>query len=354
VYGRVARLRRSWYVRRPHARRVLERPVVSVGNLVVGGSGKTPVVALLARLLLQAGERPSILSRGYARRRGVDGVLVVSDGAEILAPVQDSGDEPQMLARMLPRVPVVVCADRHLAGVVAERRFDCTVHILDDGFQHLQLARDVDLLLVDPRDLDERVLPAGRLREPPEAAGAADALLVVGTRSDAEEASAALGVRTTFTVVPHYGPARWLRGAIDEPGPAGGRVVAVTGIARPARFFNALRDLGWNVAREMPFPDHHWFTEADHARIAAAVRELSADGVITTEKDAVRLGSDPGTGRLKALSRPVPGSDPTWAVLPMEVSIEPAAEFGEWLWERVRRSPEPPGLVRRSPKGEGG
>jgi len=346
VYGRVARLRRSWYVRRPHARRTLQRPVISVGNLVVGGSGKTPVVAALARLLLQAGERPSILSRGYARRRHADGAVVVSDGERILAPVEDSGDEPQMLARTLTRVPIVVCADRHLAGVLAERRFDCSVHILDDGFQHLQLARDVDLLVVHPRDLDERVLPAGRLREPPSAGTAADALLVAGTRFDAEEVSASLGVGTTFTTEPRYGPARWIQGAIDEPGPTGGRVVAVTGIARPTRFFNALRDLGWEVVREMPFPDHHWFSAADHARIAAAVREAGADGVITTEKDAVRLGSDPV------------GSDPNWAALPMDVSIEPAAAFAQWLMERlrlVRRSPEgEPGLVRRSPEDEPG
>jgi tetraacyldisaccharide 4'-kinase len=338
VYGRVARLRRSWYARRPDARRTLQRPVVSIGNLVVGGSGKTPVTAAVARLLVQAGERPSVLSRGYARRQDADGAVVVSDGMQILASVQQSGDEPQMLARMLPGVPVVVAADRYLAGCLAERRFDCTVHILDDGFQHLRLVRNADLLIVHPADLDERLLPAGRLREPQVAAKSADALLVPGRPEEVEEVSAALGVRTAFAVTPHYGPARWLdAGAVHSDGPTGGRVVAVAGIAKPQRFFNALRELGWDVACELPFPDHHWFSSADHARIAAAVRELNADGVITTEKDAARLGSGS-----------VPGPDPVWAVLPMDVVIEPADAFASWLLARVRTP------VRRSAEREGG
>ena len=145
VYGRAARLRRSWYARRPHAQHRLQSPVISVGNLVVGGSGKTPVVAAVARLLLERGHRPSILSRGYARRDERDGVVVVSDGDRMIASVEASGDEPQMLARALPGVPVLVCPDRYLAGRLAETHFASTVHLLDDGFQHLQLARGTDL-----------------------------------------------------------------------------------------------------------------------------------------------------------------------------------------------------------------
>lgn len=333
VYGRVARLRRSWYTRRPHARRTLDRPVISVGNLVVGGSGKTPVVAALARLLSAAGERPSILSRGYARR-GAEGVVAVSDGERVLATVEQAGDEPWMLATALPGVPVVVAADRYHAGSLAERRFGCTVHLLDDGFQHLPLARDIDLLLVHPQDLDDCVLPSGRLRESHDAAAAADAVLVSGTADEADETAAALGVRAMFTVRPTFGAARWLNGSPDgSPGPAGGKVVAVAGIARPERFFDALRAHGWDVAREMPFPDHHWFTRADHDRIAAAVRETGADGVMTTEKDAARAHFP---------------ADPVWAVLPMEVAIEPADRFVAWLLPRIRRP------VRHSPQGDGG
>jgi tetraacyldisaccharide 4'-kinase len=345
VYGHVARLRRSWYERRPHTRRELRRPVVSIGNLAVGGSGKTPVAAAVARLLIEAGERPSILSRGFARRRPAEGVVAVSDGIQVLASVDDSGDEPQMLARMLPSVPVLVSADRYLGGSLAERRFGCTVHILDDGFQHLQLARTVDLLLVHPRDLSDRVLPAGRLRERHDAARAADALLVDGTLEEADVVATALGVSTTFRIEPQFSAARWLRpeSAADAP-PASGRVVAVTGIARPERFFDALRRLGWDVAREMAFPDHHWFAAADYRRIAAAVVDTGADGVITTEKDAVRVTATQ--------------SEPVWAVLPMEISIEPRDAFAPWLLARLARhargNAEPEdGLDRRSPKGEG-
>ena len=200
VYGRVARLRRSWYEQRPHARRRLDRPVISVGNLVVGGSGKTPVVAAIARVLRDMGERPAVLSRGYARKKAADGVVVVSDGERVLEPVERSGDEPQMLARALPGTPILVSPDRYLAGRLAESRFGCTVHILDDGFQHLQLARTIDVLLVSPGDLAERVLPSGRLREGLDAARGADALLVSGTADDVGRVSSALNVATAFRV----------------------------------------------------------------------------------------------------------------------------------------------------------
>jgi len=156
AYARVAQLRRAWYAR-PGRRRRLTHPVISVGNLSMGGSGKTPVVAALARLLRQRGERPVILTRGYGRRDKREGVVVVSDGERVLEPVERSGDEPQLLARTLPGVPVLVGADRYLAGVFAARHFAATVSILDDGFQHVQLERDVDLLLVSVDDLNDRV-----------------------------------------------------------------------------------------------------------------------------------------------------------------------------------------------------
>ena len=318
VYGRAARLRRSWYAKRPHAQRRLERPVISVGNLVVGGSGKTPVVASLARVLLERGRRPAILSRGYARRDDSDGVVVVSDGARVIAPVEASGDEPQMLARTLTGVPVLVCPDRYLAGRLAESHFGATVHILDDGFQHLQLARDVDLLVVSPQDVDDRVLPAGRLREPVDAGGMADAVIVQGSSDEAARVASALGVARSFTVTTQYGLLRSLKGPAKAGHYEGMKVLAVAGIARPERFFAALRANGWNVVGEMTFPDHHWFTASDLESIARKAASAKAEIVITTEKDAVRVGSHPG-----------------WAALPMEVSIEPAAAFADWIVSKL-------------------
>jgi tetraacyldisaccharide 4'-kinase len=319
AYGQVARLRRSWYARRPHAKRRLDRPVVSVGNLVVGGSGKTPVVAALARLLLASGQRPAVLSRGYARRRSADGVIVVSDGTRVLESAERSGDEPLMLARQLPGVPVLVSPDRFLAGRLAERRLGATVLLLDDGFQHIRLQRTVDLLLVDPADLHEQVLPSGRLREPLEAASSADAVLVTGDADAAAEVARLLGVPRSFMVTRQFAPLRSLRGpgAVQT---AGRTVVAVSGIARPARFHAALRDGGWTIAREMAFPDHHWFTPRDLARVSAAAHATGADLVVTTEKDAVRLED-----------RVAPDAAVPWACLPMDATIEPAAEFSSWL-----------------------
>jgi tetraacyldisaccharide 4'-kinase len=323
VYGRVARLRRSWYEQRPHARRRLDRPVISVGNLVVGGSGKTPVVVAIAGMLREMGERPAILSRGYARRRSEDGIVVVSDLERVLEPVERSGDEPQMLARALPGTPVLVSPDRYLAGRIAERRFGSTVHILDDGFQHLQLARTIDILLVSPADLDERVLPSGRLREGLDAAHAADAVLVSGTSEDAVRVSSVLGVTKAFRVDTTFGALRPL-GEGEAPAPPGSRVIAVAGIARPERFFHAVRAQGWNVVAELMFADHHWYTTRDLAEINNVAQGAHARIVITTEKDAVRVGEQAW-----------------WAALPMQVAIEPADEFGTWLRGRLPPSPRP-------------
>jgi tetraacyldisaccharide 4'-kinase len=317
AYARAARVRRAWYASHPQAVRSLARPVVSVGNLSVGGSGKTPVVAALARLLLAWGERPAVLTRGYARRRTADGVVVAGDGAGPRAPVALTGDEPQMLARMLPGVPILVSPDRYLAGRLAERRFGCTVMLLDDGFQHLTLGRETDLVLVTGADLDDRVLPDGRLREAPGALATADAVLVPGAADDRTRVRALVDPVPVFAVTTRHAPLR----AIDEGGAppgAGGRVVAVAGIARPERFFTALGEQGVDVAHTIALPDHHRFGARDLARVARAVEEHGAGLVVTTEKDAVRLPA--GTG---------------WAVLPMEAAIEPEDAFATWLRDRI-------------------
>ncbi|HEY6360552.1 MAG TPA: tetraacyldisaccharide 4'-kinase [Vicinamibacterales bacterium] len=333
LYGRAAEWRRAWYGRHPHRRAQLDRPVISVGNLVVGGSGKTPTVASLARLLQQRGERPAILSRGYARRESADGVVVVSDGDRVLEPTARSGDEPQMLARALPGVPVLVARERFLAGRLAERRFDATVHLLDDGFQHLGLARDIDLLIVSRADLAEQVLPAGRLREPLVAARYAHALLVPGSLEDVREVAERLGIgdrgsgiREVFRIAPSYADLRPVRPGNVVP-EAWGRVLAVAGIAHPERFFAALREQGCDVVREMAFRDHHWFSAADVKAIARALAESAADLIVTTEKDATRLFV------------------PDLFYLPMTVAVEPRDGFIAWIAERLRAAREQRGIA---------
>ena len=318
VYGRVTQARRAWYSRRSDRRRRLHHPVISVGNLVSGGSGKTPVVAAIARMLRERGERPVILTRGYGRREYVDGVLVVTDGERVLEPVTRSGDEPQVLARTLGGIPVLVSPDRYLAGSLAERQFGATVSLLDDGFQHVQLERDIDLLLVSPADLQDRVLPSGHLREPLSAARFADALLVTGADDEVVQIARDLGHESAFRVAPRYADLKGPRAVAPE------RVLAVAGIARPERFFLGLRTLGWDVTRELTFRDHHWFTARDVETIERAARESGASAIITTEKDAVRL--------------PAATHDIPILVLPMTVEIEPAGVFESWLLERLARA----------------
>ncbi len=322
LYGRAARFSRAWYGRRPDRARRLRHPVVSVGNLVVGGSGKTPIVSALTSLLVASGERPAILSRGYGRRRSDSTVVVVSDGRSLLTTPELSGDEPHMLARAHPDVPVLVSNERYLAGEKAED-LGCSVNLLDDGFQHLQLARDINLLVVTRADLDERVLPSGRLREPLEAAAAADALLIEGTDEDAAAIRARLGVETTFRVVMHIDPPRYVQPFGDPvPSSSGRRVVAVAGIARPERFFTALRLEGWDVVAKLTYRDHHWFDASDLDSIQRSAIEAKADLVMTTEKDAVRL-------MLQA------GVKPKWAYLPLHVTIEPADQLASWMRDRL-------------------
>jgi tetraacyldisaccharide 4'-kinase len=320
VYGRMTQARRDWYSRRSDRRRRLRHAVISVGNLASGGSGKTPVVAAIARMLRERGERPVILTRGYGRRERVEGVLVVSDGERVLEPVARSGDEPQLLARTLGGIPVLVSPDRYLAGSLAEHQFGATVSLLDDGFQHVQLERDIDLLLVSPEDLQDRVLPSGHLREPLGAARFADALLVTGADEEVTQVARELGHESAFRVSPRYADLKGPRRTEDRPP----RAIAFAGIARPERFFGALRTLGWDVTRELTYRDHHWFTARDLETIRRAARESDASAIITTEKDAVRL--------------PAATLDIPILVLPMTVEIEPAGVFESWLLERLARA----------------
>ena len=324
AYGAAAAWRRRWYARDPSRQRRLTYPVISVGNLRVGGSGKTPIVEYVARLLRDAGERPSVLTRGYARRVAETGVTVVSDGSRVLATVDTAGDEPLMLANTLPGVPVLVSADRYLSGCLAERRFNATVHILDDGFQHHALARDVDLLLVSEEDLTDRPLPTGWLRERLGAAAAADAALVTaGYDSAVDRVARTLGVPTAFRVTRAIGAPRTLT-PTREPVviPSASRVFVVAAIARPERFVSDVAAAGWQIVGTMTFRDHHVFTQADVARIAAAARAAASAIVLTTEKDGVRLEA------CDLLDMPI-------ASVPLTVGVEPADAFREWLCQRL-------------------
>jgi tetraacyldisaccharide 4'-kinase len=323
VYGAAATWRRRWYAARPSRTHHLSQPVISIGNLRVGGTGKTPTVACLAQLLLEQGERPAILSRGYARQRTSTQVTVVSDCDRVLADVAHAGDEPLLLARSLPGVPVLVHADRFAAGRHAESQLGATVHLLDDGFQHVRLARDIDLLLVDEHDLDDRVLPAGRLREPLANASAADALIVPGNTDSARKIGERLGVADTFSASRTLGAPLMLRSS-DAPILVSTPVLAVAAIARPERFFQDVRRAGFNVVGTLAFDDHHPFSSSDLARISATARAAGASAIVTTGKDQMRL-------------EPLDLSALVVAALPLHTRIEPAETFVSWVMARLMR-----------------
>jgi tetraacyldisaccharide 4'-kinase len=324
--ARLGSARRRYYGRAGAAAR-LARPVVSVGNLAVGGRGKTPIVARVASILRDEGEHPAVLSRGYGRRDPAPGVVVVSDGTHVLADLPRAGDEPLMLARALEGVGVFVSPDRFWAGSLAERRFGASVHVLDDGFQHVRLARDVDLVVVDPADESDRPLPAGRLREPLTALSRADAVLVPDVPlAAARELAARWQVSKAFTATRSPAVPRLVEpwGALPRL-PRSSPVIAMAGIATPARFFDALERDGWTLCDRLAFGDHHHFGRADLERLAARARETGAAMVLTTEKDAVRL--------LPWRPLPVPVA---W--VPIAVTVGPEDEFRAWLRHRLAQA----------------
>ena len=284
----------------------------------MGGRGKTPVVAHVARLLVAAGERPAILSRGYGRRIREDGVVVVSDGDHLRADLDRAGDEPLMLSRAVPGAAVLVCEQRALAKAYADRVLGSTVCILDDGFQHVAVPRMTDVVIVAEDDLRQRALPFGRLRESAAALERADAVIVDGEIDDAD--TRRIGARV-FNMQRSLGSATTAGAAVPMPS-KDKPVVAVAGIAAPARFQRALEHAGWSVTKHITFRDHHRYSFDDVRAIARAVHETHAAGIVTTEKDAVRL----------LPLRPLPFAV---AVTPLQISFNPASSFDDWLTARL-------------------
>jgi tetraacyldisaccharide 4'-kinase len=291
IYGQVMRVRRRRYERHPQRQRRLRAPVISVGNLSMGGTGKSPVVAAIAQWLIAQGHRPAILSRGYARADAADGVVVVSDGGSIMSTLDRSGDEPMMLARQVPGAIVCVSPERYLSGTLAERELGATVHVLDDGFQHIELARDLDVLVTRVGEIPGgRVIPAGRLRESMDAAARAHVLVVSDATAGAAASEAwTLGVSQSCAAVRKLQPPIGLKPDAPSSEAATTAVLAVAGIAHPERFVQSLKDAGWNVVDAVTFKDHHRYSPSDVASIQSRVAASGASAVFTTDKDAVRF-----------------------------------------------------------------
>ena len=269
IYAAGVRLRNESYDRGVLVSRKLSAPVISVGSISAGGAGKTPFVIFLGEFLKAHGVRFDVLSRGYGRQsRGVRVVEASGSPAEY-------GDEPLLITRRLG-CPVIVGENRFEAGVLAEKQFGAQLHLLDDGFQHRALARDLNVVLVTADDLADTLLPFGRLREPVRALERADVIVL---------AEGVDGAR-----VPANPKRVWrvrrgirLRGSSQAP-------VVFCGIARPKRFFDQLEAIGVRAVARRAYSDHHAYTRDDVEALLELARGHKADGFLTTEKDAVNLG----------------------------------------------------------------
>ena len=314
VFGAAGALRMRLYARGVLRAHALAGPVISIGNLAAGGRGKTPLVARVAALLRDSGRRVAILSRGYAGT-SPGRPLLVSDGETVLAAADVAGDEPVLLARSVRGVIVAVARRRLDAGRMVEARFGPCVHVLDDGFQHLALARDLDIVSIDADDLAGRPMPAGELRERPSALGRAD-LVLLSARNGAPLPAGLDPGRTL----------RWHRRSLGffsvggAPRPMPARAFVLCAIAGPERLIADLAALGCRVVGQALYRDHHRFAAGEIESAAAAAGALGADAVVTTDKDAVRLALVQGD---------TPGLVPAFVVHRIEAIFEDEARLRE-------------------------
>ncbi len=286
-YGLGVRVRGALYdAHLLNAERVEGLRVISVGNVNVGGTGKTPAVLHLAEVLVQAGRKVGILTRGYGRRAKQP---LTFTGQDPLPSVEEAGDEPLLLARRCPRARVLVGADRRALAKRARDEFGLDVVLLDDGFQHRRLARDEDIVVVDEAAGfgNGRLLPRGPLREPLSALHRATLFWVRAVSSPTPHLPLPPGpqVRT------RYQPTAWVdsSGTLHPPEALSGvPVLALAGLARPGGFLRTLRQLGTDLRGTALFPDHHRFTPGELRAVEASAARQGAR-VVTTEKDAVRL-----------------------------------------------------------------
>jgi tetraacyldisaccharide 4'-kinase len=298
-YGVVARLRVFLYDWGWFDQRRLPVPVLSVGNLTMGGTGKTPAVILLVDWLLAQGKRVAILSRGY-RRTSTAQYLMVSDGERLLVDASEAGDEPFMMAQRCPKAIVAVGADRYELGdwVLSRLPIDCLV--LDDGFQHLGLYRDVNLLLVDATDAEglAAMTPAGRLREPLRAAARATAIVITRADVPAQVTEVCRKLKATLGFMPDpiqavFRPESLVSVMTGTSEPLswskGKTALLCSGVGHAGSFRSLVERIGMKIVGEVVHPDHHAYTSQDVERLKARAVELRAELVVTTEKDACKL-----------------------------------------------------------------
>ena len=298
VYGAVMRARLAAYRNGLLKTKRLNAPVISVGNLTTGGTGKTPLVEWVCRVLAREGKKVTILTRGYGRANAAERV-VASDGVSVLTSAEQTGDEPQLLAENLKGIASVICdSDRAAAGQWAIENLGADVLVIDDGYQHLQLTRDLNIAIIDATNPwgEGKQLPYGMMREPRSGLSRADCVVI--TRAGKESDPAILkGEINRFTAAPIFTSRMQtsLVRRIDAIQPT--EVTAITqplaafcGVGNPSSFFNHLRREGFILAHTHAFPDHYKYQQVDLDNLCKAAETAGASSLITTAKDAVKLG----------------------------------------------------------------
>ncbi len=298
IYGLIVSVRVFLYQKGILHKHRLKHPVISVGNLTVGGTGKTPLVAFLAQILKKAGYQPVILSRGY-KRSNKSAVLLVSDVREVFFGPEECGDEPYLLARKLEGVPVVVGKSRYQAGRILEDRYPNLIYLLDDGYQHIQLQRNLNILILDATDPfgGHHLLPAGRLREPTKALARADAIVITRSHISSETEDLEGHIRRWNKQVPvsyfHHDVTALFDAKTGARFQArdflGSSVIALAAIGNPLVFLHDLEHYQMKISDRFIFRDHHPFTQSELDRVLKRLKERQARAIVTTEKDAVRL-----------------------------------------------------------------
>ena len=332
LYGAVTRTRLSLYRRGTFQTTKLDRPVISIGNITTGGTGKTPLVEYVARTIAAQGKKVCILTRGYGRK-DPHLQVIVSDGYGVLASPSEAGDEPYLLATKLTgQAAVISSADRIAAGQEAIKDFGTEVFVLDDGFQHLRVARDLNIVCIDATNPwgGGRLLPYGRLRESLDGLKRADCFVL--TRCDQVESVEALRAEIVeLTGRPIFeSRMRPLRVTSLKNGPETialpGRVGAFCAVGNPSSFFESFTRLGHELGLERAFADHHAYSQSDVDELHQLTRQTGANALITTAKDAVKL---------KGLAFSLP-----CYVLEIEIVIDDADGFQKVVLDRIDKIPQ--------------
>lgn len=298
LYGTAVTLRRWFYQTGWIKARRLPARVISVGNLTVGGTGKTPMVIAVAQRLKEKGYKPAVLSRGYGGKAGKR-VTVASDGQQIYEGPAMVGEEPVLIAKRLPGIPVLVGSDRYRTGGYAFQKWGTDLMVLDDGFQYRGIEKDFNMVLVDATNPfgNGHLLPKGILREPIESLKFADGIVLTKVNLVPDVVGLSKRIRGIAGPVPIFhavlAPTQLIRWTTGAQSPlknlAEKKVVCFSGIGNPITFRRLLEQLGAIVSKELVFKDHHVYTSGDEDKIGLAVKEAGSDLVITTEKDIVKL-----------------------------------------------------------------